>query len=464
MRPSRILAVTDVGAVGIASVLYVRPSTLGVIYAATTVVVMWACGAYRPRIHYRVTSQLPALLGELTVATLILSVWPNPHRLSFLTNLPVTAIAVIVTRMATFALLRATRSHSRKSDGALIIGAEGRGSQVANALLHNRACGITPVGFVDCSDARPGSPLPVVADLAHLDQVIERLGVKHVIVVDPTDGDATVSTCLWHCQARDIEVWAVPALFAQGANPCAWATDDLWTIPFQHLRRPGQHTAARLVKRAFDFAVAGFMLVLTAPILAVVAVAVRLTSRGPIFFRQRRIGQNGREFELLKFRTMTVNGDSDTKWSVDNDRRMTPIGDFLRRTSIDELPQVFNVLRGDMSLVGPRPERPYFHASFSETVAQYPDRLRAPVGITGWAQIHGLRGDTSIAERIRFDNFYIEHWSLWLDVVIMVRTVSALLQCTFRTDVPPAGSAEARPEPVARPQLALPVRAGGNQA
>jgi lipopolysaccharide/colanic/teichoic acid biosynthesis glycosyltransferase len=214
------------------------------------------------------------------------------------------------------------------------------------------------------------------------------------------------------------------------------------------------------VKRGFDLSIAATMLLVMAPALAAVALAVRLSSRGPIFFRQKRVGQHGRQFELLKFRTMMVNDDSDTMWSVQDDLRMTPIGRFLRRSCIDELPQVFNVIRGDMSLVGPRPERPYFDARFRVEVPTYADRLRGPVGITGWAQIHGLRGDTSIADRTRFDNFYIEHWSPWLDVVIMVRTLTAVLQWVLVADPVPAGASEVRAETVARSPIVIPVNAG----
>jgi lipopolysaccharide/colanic/teichoic acid biosynthesis glycosyltransferase len=124
---------------------------------------------------------------------------------------------------------------------------------------------------------------------------------------------------------------------------------------------------------------------------------------------------------------VAVNDDSDTAWSVEGDGRVTTVGRFLRRLSLDELPQLFNVLRGDMSLIGPRPERPFFVERFAREIARYDDRHRVPMGITGWAQIHGLRGDTSIPERVRFDNYYIEHWSLWLDVVVLLRTISLIL-------------------------------------
>jgi lipopolysaccharide/colanic/teichoic acid biosynthesis glycosyltransferase len=161
-------------------------------------------------------------------------------------------------------------------------------------------------------------------------------------------------------------------------------------------------------------------------------VAVKLSSPGPVLFRQRRIGQAGREILVPKFRSLRVNHQSDTQWSVDDDPRVTSVGRLLRRTSIDELPQLWSVLKGDMSLVGPRPERPLFVRRFSSDVDGYRDRHRLPVGLTGWAQVHGLRGDTSIGRRARYDNQYIEHWTLWRDFVIVLRTLAEVAREAWR--------------------------------
>jgi lipopolysaccharide/colanic/teichoic acid biosynthesis glycosyltransferase len=183
-----------------------------------------------------------------------------------------------------------------------------------------------------------------------------------------------------------------------------------------------------MAKRAFDSAIAAFMLLVVAPIYGMLALAVKLTSPGPIYFRQRRIGKNGREVEILKFRSMRVNSESDTQWSVDADKRVTKIGGIMRKTSLDELPQLWNVLRGDMSLVGPRPERPFFVEQFEQEVHGYADRHRVPVGLTGLSQVNGLRGDTSIEDRAWFDNNYIENWSVGGDLIILARTAGAVIK------------------------------------
>ena len=444
-----------------------RPSDLGLTYGAATLAVMWAGGAYRARICYRLSTQLPALLGQLTIATLIVAVWPGPARLRLIDHLPVTVSLVIGMRLLTYFLIRTTRAHSSTASDALIVSSARQGWKVADALLRHRECGIRPVGFIDDCAANVDSPLPVIADLAHIGEVIENLGIRHIIVAGPGDQQIDVGSALWHCRSRSVEVWVVPPLFGFGIDPCGRVTDDLWAIPFQHLRRPGQHMVARRVKRVFDIAVCVALLTMAAPFFLLVALAVRLTSPGPVLFRQRRVGQDGRELELFKFRSMVVNDDSDTTWSVCDDDRMTPIGRFLRRSCVDELPQLLNVVRGDMSLVGPRPERPHFAAQFAATVPNYTDRLRGPVGITGWAQIHGLRGDTSLAERIRFDNFYIEHWSLPLDALILARTVAVLFKWAFLGDSPDAADSEpAAVRSMSPPDPALmgPARAEGRQS
>ena len=196
------------------------------------------------------------------------------------------------------------------------------------------------------------------------------------------------------------------------------------------LRRATYRSPAWRVKRVVDILVSGLAILVIAPLLLLLAAAVRLDGGPGILFRQERVGVDGRHFDVLKFRSMRPVDDTEsaTNWSIAQDDRVSRLGRFLRMTSLDELPQLFNILRGDMSLVGPRPERPYFVDQFRGLYPSYEARHRVPSGLTGWAQVHGLRGDTSIADRARFDNYYIENWSLWLDLKIMLRTVSSVLR------------------------------------
>ena len=192
--------------------------------------------------------------------------------------------------------------------------------------------------------------------------------------------------------------------------------DEIWGVPLIPLRHPGPVRAGRLAKRAFDAASAAALLILTVPLLAAAGLAVRRRLRHPALFRQVRIVGPGRQAEIVKLRTLGQHGDPDTSWAVPAGR-CGRLGRFLRVTHIDELPQLASVLRGDMSLVGPRPERPHFARQFAAAVPGYAGRHRMPAGLTGWAQVHGLNGDTSISDRARFDNYYIEYWSFWLDLL-----------------------------------------------
>ncbi len=214
--------------------------------------------------------------------------------------------------------------------------------------------------------------------------------------------------------------------------------DHVGGVPLVSLRPINPHGWEFAVKHAIDTAVAAVALVLLCPLLAAIAIGVRLSSPGPAFFRQRRVGRNGREFELLKFRTMI----SPVTWTdfdppsglapggVEGADRRTWLGGLLRATSLDELPQLINVVRGEMSIVGPRPERPEFVQLFAAEIDRYDSRHRVKSGITGWAQVHGLRGQTSIADRVEWDNFYIENWSLWLDLRIVLMTATEVLRET----------------------------------
>jgi exopolysaccharide biosynthesis polyprenyl glycosylphosphotransferase len=202
-------------------------------------------------------------------------------------------------------------------------------------------------------------------------------------------------------------------------------TSDFDGLPMLGLRESPHFGLNVVVKRGMDIVLSLIALVLLAPLMLLIAVLVKLTSPGPVFYRQERCGLNGRSFNMLKFRSMPVNSESQTGpvWAKKGDNRSTPLGALLRKTSMDELPQLFNVLRGDMSLVGPRPERPVFIRKFSQTLPSYMARHAVKAGITGWAQVNGWRGNTSLRKRLQFDLYYINHWTPWLDIKIMWLTL-----------------------------------------
>jgi exopolysaccharide biosynthesis polyprenyl glycosylphosphotransferase len=288
------------------------------------------------------------------------------------------------------------------------------------------------VGFLD-SDPLLGDDernLPVLGDPTQLGTVLKDHGVRSVVVAFAADRESGIVDILRTCDRYACEIFYVPRLYEMQERGRDF--DHIWSLPLARLRRAPFRSWTWSLKRLFDVVVSALALAFLAPALIACSVAVRWQIGGPVLFRQLRVGLDGREFELLKFRSLTpVDAtESQTNWNVAADDRLTPVGRFLRSTSLDELPQLINILRGDMSVVGPRPERPFFVRQFTERFPRYMARHRVPAGLTGWAQVHGLRGDTSIADRARFDNYYIENWSLWQDVKIILRTVAQVARRT----------------------------------
>jgi exopolysaccharide biosynthesis polyprenyl glycosylphosphotransferase len=332
---------------------------------------------------------------------------------------------VLLGRLISFRLTALARSRGYDLDDTLIVGTGPVGVEVANALAENPQFGLVPCGFVDRFDD-DDLPLPLVGKPENLPEILARTGARHVVLAFGAAGEEELVGIIRRCHVSNVQFYAVPRLFELGVSheDVGHEVDGLPLVP---VRSPGTASNMWPAKRAFDIAASSILLLLTSPIFLACALAVKITSPGPIFFRQVRVGIGGRPFEILKFRTMKVNDDSATQWSVDEDDRVTAAGKFLRPSHLDELPQLLNVVRGEMSLVGPRPERPHFVEQFGAEIDGYHYRHRVPVGITGWAQVNGYWGDTSIERRVRLDNRYIENWSLWRDLVIGLRTIPTLL-------------------------------------
>lgn len=317
----------------------------------------------------------------------------------------------------------------------LIVGAGAIGARLARRLAGAPDYGLAPIGFLDdrpLPDASVGGrPAPVLGGLTDLDRVLAEYHVEQVVIAFSSAPDRAVVDLVRRCEELGVEVGLVPRLFDLWNHRAAY--DPIGGLPVLHLHGTDLHGWQFVVKAIMDRAVAGLALAILLPVLAGLALAVRASSAGPVLFRQRRVGLDGREFDLLKFRSMRQPTAAElaavedrgalAPGGVEGVDRRTRVGRFLRRSSLDELPQLFNVLRGDMSIVGPRPERPEFVDRFRPLHDRYDERHRVKSGITGWAQIHGLRGRTSLADRIEMDNFYIEHFSIALDLRIIVRTL-----------------------------------------
>jgi exopolysaccharide biosynthesis polyprenyl glycosylphosphotransferase len=305
-----------------------------------------------------------------------------------------------------------------------LIGGGPLGTELARILAEHREYGIRLNGFVDDGDdyCPAGEYLPRLGRLADLDMTVLATGADTLLVADGGFDERDLIDAVRTEACHRADLFVVPRLHHFHAQ--TGMADHIGSIPIMRIRNPNLHGPSRLIKRGFDIVVALTSLIVLLPLISVVALAVRIEGGTGVVFRQIRVGQDGKHFELLKFRSMRPadEAESQTMWSVASDDRVGPVGRFLRCTSIDELPQLWNILRGDMTLVGPRPERPHFVEQFSTQFDRYAHRHRVQVGLTGLAQVSGLRGDTSIADRARYDNFYIENWSLWLDIKIILRT------------------------------------------
>ena len=226
------------------------------------------------------------------------------------------------------------------------------------------------------------------------------------------------------------DVYVVPRLYELGMAVPRGCLDEIWGIPLIPLRSFGHSPAALMLKRVFDVVVSAVLFAMAAPLMLALALAVRLRSGQTALFRQARVTGQGRIVPIMKLRTLAAHRDHDIRWTAAE--HSSRLSRRLRATHMDELPQLVNVMRGEMSLVGPRPERPYFAERFGREIPRYEDRTRMPAGMTGWAQVNGLNGDTSIYERARFDNYYVEYWSVWLDLVILARTLAAVVRGSRR--------------------------------
>jgi exopolysaccharide biosynthesis polyprenyl glycosylphosphotransferase len=436
LRAWMVAAPVDIAAL-LAPLLFTDRYWRGTLFtAALTVAIFAAGGLYRPRRHVSVLDELPSLCGRLLASAGVVAIIAAMRHdsVDYVTGLmrwvACSAVLVIVGRAITRTVVVIARRQRWVSHNALVVGSGPVAAELSRLLRRNPRYGLRFVGCVDDPPAEGESP-PLVGTLAGIEQAIETVEADVLVVAEPRCSEAALMELLRRPGCAACDLWMVPLLW--GSRSQGRVPDHIGAIPVVHIRHTTLGGPRWALKRASDIVVASLTLLVLSPVFALCAIATRLTIGRGIFFRQERIGRHGKPFKVIKFRTMRADDeDAGTRWSIADDDRVGPVGRFLRRTSLDELPQFWNILRGDMTVVGPRPERPYFVEKFSAELPDYAMRHRVPVGLTGLAQVSGLRGDTPISDRARFDNYYIENWSLWLDVKVVLRTIAEVLRGSGR--------------------------------
>jgi len=429
-----------IGAYGLRFTLW--PSPLGVpdaplVFAALPTVLVLAAVAYHLVGLYEIhrLRQLPRELGVVCRAAGLLFVLVitatfyrrdlYESRLALGLFLMLDVVALVVARRAMWRLIQYLRRRGLNYGRAVVLGAGRAGRLVVETIRDNAWTGLEVVGFVDdhARVKRPPTMAPLLGSTDELEQIVAEHDIDHVFVALPWSryGELPrVCDVLANVLAEVQLVADVPNLAGMKLRML-----EIDNVGFLSLRQNPHAGAARWAKRACDLALGSVALVLAAPLMAVLTAAIKLTSPGPVFYRQTRTGLGGRPFAMLKFRTMRVDAENETGpvWATPGDRRCTRLGRLLRRWSLDELPQLLNVLAGDMSLVGPRPERGVFVEKFCRQIPGYQQRHRVLSGMTGWAQVQGWRGNTSLRHRLSCDLYYIANWSMLLDLKILLLTV-----------------------------------------
>jgi exopolysaccharide biosynthesis polyprenyl glycosylphosphotransferase len=337
----------------------------------------------------------------------------------------VDAILVGLTRWLVGVSLARIRRSGGNLQRVLVVGAGELGRKVVERLNLHKEYGFSIVGFLDDDPGRQQRSIqgvPVLGTTRELEQVIEEENVDQVMIALPLEAHYRTVQLVRRAGQLLVDIKVVPDVLQYYVMRAG--IEDLVGLPLINLTQIPLKGWNQIVTRVFDFVGSTLLLLATSWLFPIIAWLIKKEDGGPVYFSQVRTGLDGRSFRLYKFRSMRTDaeGDGEARWTRSRDSRVTRIGDLLRRTNLDELPQLFNVLRGDMSLVGPRPEQPKFVERFRNRYPTYNSRHRVRSGLTGWAQVNGLRGDTSIRQRVAHDLYYIENWSIGLDIKILWRT------------------------------------------
>lgn len=391
-----------------------------------------SCGVYTPKRTIRRRFEIYGILKANTVGIVALIIGLYMIVREFNVSRSVMALFyffnIVITSCFRLALRKGLRTIRKKGYNLkhiLIVGYSRAAEEYIDRLTDNPQWGYVACGILD-NNIPAGTSyrgVKVLGSLGNLEIILPENKLDEIAIALSLKDYDYLEDIVGICEKSGVHTKFIPDY--NSLIPSRPYTEDLQGLPVINIRYvPLTNTGNMMVKRAMDILGALFGLVVTSPIMLLSALLVKLSSPGPVIFRQERVGLHNKPFYMYKFRSMEQQSPKEERcaWTVKNDPRVTGVGKLLRRTSLDELPQLFNILKGDMSLVGPRPERPLFVEKFREEIPRYMVKHQVRPGLTGWAQVNGLRGDTSIRKRIEYDIYYIENWTLWLDIKIIFMT------------------------------------------
>ncbi|SDK12758.1 Sugar transferase involved in LPS biosynthesis (colanic, teichoic acid) [Actinopolyspora mzabensis] len=417
----RLFPTVDLLVLGTVALALRLPGPAALLYVPAVLLALAVRGTQRLPLRSRISDDVGTLVTAAALPLLVLFTWLPVSRVLLLGAC--SAAALLLGRFVTLFALRAARNRGRLLEPVVIVGRNEAAAELARAMTRRRELGLRFVGFLDHPGTGEAVGREVLARPEELAEVVRCYRVTRVVVCCTDEMIPEITGVVRRCRSSALDICVLPRTPGLGLAASGASLDEVWGIPLLPLRRGAHALGGSFAKRTLDLLLAPVLLLATLPALLLLGIAVRC--RNPAaFFRQERITAAGALTRVTKLRTVHATGH--TGWTP-TPAQCGKLGGWLRGNHLDELPQLWNVLRGGMSLVGPRPERPYYAVRFAAAIPSYSDRHRVPGGLTGWAQVHGLHGDTSIVERARFDNQYIEYWSPWLDLVILVRTAQAVL-------------------------------------
>lgn len=397
-----------------------------ILYSCMTVFIYQMMGLYDPMRVKPFFSEVSKVFWSNVLSVILLTAFLYVTRLVDFSRIAIFlflifgTVAILVKRYAVRRVLREARKRGYNLKHVIIVGNGRLAREYVASIQANPDFGYHIKGYVSLTEREGlGKLLGCYEDL---DKLLKGPGTDEVVIALEPHETVHMPQIIHACDKHGTRTSIIP--FFNDYTPNHLTVDLIGDCKLINVRTsPLDNVAYAMIKRVFDIVASFLLLILTSPVMLVAAIGIRITSPGPVIFKQRRVGLNKREFTMYKFRTMHLNTEENTGWTKPDDARKTGFGSFLRKTSIDEFPQFYNILRGHMSLVGPRPEIPHFVEQFRESIPLYMVKHQVRPGMTGWAQINGLRGDTSIEERVKYDIWYIENWSFALDVQIIFKTV-----------------------------------------